>query len=63
MYSWYRELRQKADVFSAMAARSTDHARLRAGADVVPIQGEVVTAGYFEVLGLTPTIGAHVRHR
>jgi len=56
-YASYRELRQKADVFSAMAARSTDQGRLRTGADVVPIQGEVVTAGYFELLGLTPKIG------
>jgi putative ABC transport system permease protein len=56
-FAAYRELREKVDVFDGMAARSGDSARLRSGADVVLLQGEAVTAGYFEVLGVAPRIG------
>src|SRR5436190_3109098 len=53
-YSWYQELQQKTDAFSAMAARSGDAGRLRLGDDVVPLSGEAVTANYFDVLGVAP---------
>jgi len=56
-YGAYRELREKLNVFSAMAARRGDAARIRSGADVIPIQGEAVTAGYFELLGVAPAVG------
>jgi predicted permease len=56
-YDAYRELRDRVDVFSAMAARRGDIARLRRGADLVPLQGEAVTDGYFELLGVGPRIG------
>src|SRR5215471_5297882 len=46
----YRWLRDGVDVFDAMAAKASDTARLRTGAEVMPIQGEAVTPGYFELL-------------
>ena len=56
-YDAYRELRDEVDVFSGMAARRGDIARLRRGADVVPLQGEAITEGYFELLGVAPRMG------
>src|SRR5436190_7183138 len=41
-YASYQLLQQKTDVFSAMAAKGSDAARLRRGNEVVPMQGEVV---------------------
>ena len=60
-FGWYRELRQKIDVFDAMAARSPDAGRLRNGVDVIPLQGEAVTAGYFELLGVSPRLGRTIQ--
>jgi hypothetical protein len=45
------------DVFSGLAARGNDVGRLRIGLDVIPLQGEVVTPNYFEVLGVAPAMG------
>jgi predicted permease len=56
-YGEYRELRDKVDVFSAMSARSGDVARLRVGAEAISLQGESVTAGYLELLGVAPKFG------
>ena len=56
-YEAYQQLQQKIDVFSAMAARAGDAARLRAGVEPVPLQGEAVTPNYFDVLGVKPRIG------
>jgi putative ABC transport system permease protein len=55
-YAAYDELREL-DVFDAMAARAADVGRLRSGADLIPLQGEAVTAGYFELLGVAPRMG------
>jgi putative ABC transport system permease protein len=60
-YGAYRDLRQKVDVFGAMAATTTDIGRLRQGTDVIPLQGEAVTAGYFELLGVAPKIGRTIQ--
>jgi putative ABC transport system permease protein len=56
-YEWYRGLRQIPDVFTDLAARSTDVGRLRMGPDVIPLQGESVTPNYFDLLGVAPKIG------
>jgi macrolide transport system ATP-binding/permease protein len=56
-YSWYLELRQKTDVFSGLAARGLDRARMRAGEEIVPLQGEAVSDNYFDVLGIAPRLG------
>jgi putative ABC transport system permease protein len=56
-YAAYQDLQQKTDAFSAIAARSGDGGRLRAGDEVMPLQGEAVTANYFDVLGVAPRLG------
>jgi predicted permease len=56
-YSWYRELQQKTDTFSGIAARREDAAKLRLRDDAIPIQGESVSANYFDVLGVTARLG------
>jgi putative ABC transport system permease protein len=56
-YASYQLLLQKTDVFSAIAAKGGDSGRLRRGNEVVPLQGEVVSANYFDVLGVAPRIG------
>src|SRR5687767_11424579 len=56
-YSWYQDLQRKTDAFSAITARSGDTGRLRLGDEVVPLQGEAVTANYFDVLGVAPRLG------
>ena len=56
-YGQYRDLQARLDVFSALAARAGDTSRLRSGDDVIPLQGEMVTAGYFELLGVAPKTG------
>jgi putative ABC transport system permease protein len=56
-YDAYEQVVRKVAVFSAIAARSSDSARLRAGVDPIPLQGEAVTPNYFDVLGVTPRIG------
>src|SRR4051812_48024657 len=53
----YQQLGRKVDVFSAIAARSGDSARLRAASDPVPLQGEAVTSNYFDVLGVKARVG------
>jgi hypothetical protein len=52
-----RELHQRTDAFSGLAARGGDRARLRAGDEAVPLLGEAVSANYFEVLGVVPRLG------
>lgn len=61
-YAEYRELRQKVDLFDGMAARAGDTARLRSEADPIPMQGEAVSAGYFELLGVRPLAGRTFTH-
>ena len=56
-YEWYQGLSKIPDVFSGLAARGGDVGRMRSGLDVIPLQGEAVTANYFSVLGVAPAIG------
>jgi putative ABC transport system permease protein len=56
-YEWYRGLLGVPDVFSGLAARANDAGRLRVGLDVIPLQGEVVTPDYFDVLEVSPLMG------
>ncbi len=50
---WVPELRQKTTtVFSALATRSPDRARLRTAEDVLSLQGEAVSGNYFDLLGM-----------
>jgi putative ABC transport system permease protein len=56
-YPDYRALRDQNDVFSDVAATTESEARLGAGADVRVVNGEAVSANYFEVLGVTPRWG------
>jgi putative ABC transport system permease protein len=56
-YSQYQELQRETDVFIGLAARSGDACRLRNGNEVVPLQGEAVSANYFELLGVAPRLG------
>ena len=60
-YSSYLDLQRQADAFTALAARRGDTGRLRLGDDVVPLQGEAVTANYFDVLGVAPRLGRGFR--
>src|SRR5688572_24295109 len=47
------DLRQKTEaVFTDLAYRGGDRALLRAGADVLPLQGEAVSGNYFDLLGI-----------
>ena len=56
-YSWYLELQTKTDTFSGIVARRDDTAKLRLRDDAVPIQGESVSANYFDVLGIAARLG------
>jgi putative ABC transport system permease protein len=56
-YASYLELQRQTDAFTALAARIGDSGRLRVGDDIVPLQGEAVTANYFDVLGVAPRLG------
>jgi putative ABC transport system permease protein len=56
-YSQYQDLQQESDVFTGLAARSGDAGRRRNGDDVVPLEGEAVSANYFDVLGVAPRVG------
>ena len=52
------DLRERtAAVFSGLAYRGGDRALLRAGAGVLPLQGEAVSGNYFDVLGIAPRLG------
>ncbi len=56
-YAWYLELREKTTVFRGLAARGSDRGRMRAGNELVPLEGEAVSWNYFEILGVVPPLG------
>ena len=55
----FRDLRDRASSFESMAAWSGESLTLAATADAAatPVSAELVSAGYFETLGVTPTAG------
>jgi predicted permease len=56
-YADYRALLGISDVFSGVVGVSRSEAKLGSGADVRLVNGEAVTANYFEILGVRPKIG------
>src|SRR3989442_10946943 len=56
-YPFFRELERRNDVFSGMAARWPLQVNLTAGAATTRVQGELVSGGYFSVLGIRPAGG------
>lgn len=56
-YPTYEAYRDRTDVFSGLAAFSYDDMSLRVDGQSRPIQGMAVSADYFSVLGVTPSLG------
>jgi predicted permease len=56
-YHEYLYLRDNTNVFREVFARQTDGATLRTGGDAEPVTGEMVTANYFDVLGVRAALG------
>lgn len=56
-YPDYLEMREKFDVFSGLMAYGRTELNLSAGSQTEVVRGEVVTANYFSVLGVTAAAG------
>ena len=56
-YGDYLLLREETAAFTGMFAVSRDRATLRSGRETRPVNGECVSANYFDVLGVSPVIG------
>ncbi len=56
-YPLYEAYRDRADVFSGLAAFSDEDMRLRDHDQVKRVRGMVVSGNYFSVLGVTPSLG------
>ncbi len=58
-FSWpmYKNLRDNNPVFNGLAARYPEEVNLRTGAQAEPVNGEVVSGNYFQVLGVKAHLG------
>ena len=56
-YPDYLDYRDRNTVLSGLAAASPRAFHLRAGSDTERVEGELVSANYFDVLGVTPALG------
>jgi len=56
-YPFYRELRDHNSVFSGVLCYSSISPSLRVGASPERVTGELVSANYFDVLGVSPYLG------
>ena len=57
LYGDYRHLRQSNDVFADLVAVVNTQAKVGSSGNVQQITGEAVSANYFDVVGIAPTMG------
>jgi hypothetical protein len=63
MYPFFRELERRNDVCSGMAAWRSLSVNMTVGAATTRVRGELVSGGYFSLLGIPPAVGRLRRAR